>query len=78
MNRLNKNLKAEIVRTYGSQATFALKAKINESTVSKVVHGRKQLAAHTKKKWARLLKTEEESIFPAKAKKRILVRKVLP
>lgn len=61
-NKLNRDLKAAIVRQYGSQARFACRLKMDEGKLSKIVHGRKDLDEKEKARWARLLKVEP-SIF---------------
>lgn len=60
---MNKNLKAEIIRQFGSQADFALKAGIEEALVSRVIHGRRQLDEAEQNRWAKLLKVRRERVF---------------
>ena len=57
-NRLNKYLKAAIIRQYGSQARFACRLKIDEGRLSRIVQGRKDLSEKEKLRWAKLLKVE--------------------
>ena len=40
---MNLELKAEIIRRYGSQANFSTALKLDESLVSRVVRGRRTL-----------------------------------
>lgn len=60
---MNKNLKAEIIRQFGSQAEFALKAGIEEAVISRVIHGRRQLDEAEQNRWAKLLKVQPERVF---------------
>lgn len=66
---MNRNLRAEIIRNFGTQITFARRIGKHESQVSKVIHGIDTLPEKDKKKWARILKTDVSTIFPEKVKK---------
>ena len=61
---INNELKAEIVRNYGTQYVFAASLGIREATVSAVVRGRKQLDKKSMLLWAKTLKTDASSLFP--------------
>jgi DNA-binding transcriptional regulator YdaS (Cro superfamily) len=60
---MNKILKAKIIMNYGSQVDFAQANGIDETFVSKVIRGRRQLSPEQKKKWARALVCQPEDIF---------------
>ncbi len=60
---MNKILKARIVEQFGTQADFAQEIKTDEAIISRVVRDRRQLSAETKKKWARMLKCNEQELF---------------
>ena len=57
-NRVNLDLKAAIIRKYGSQARFACRIKMDKGSLSEVVRGRKDLNEKQKARWAKLLKVE--------------------
>ena len=52
---MNKKLKGKIIEEFGSQADFAQAMKVDESIVSRVVHGRRTLSDEDLKKWSRVL-----------------------
>jgi hypothetical protein len=52
---MNKVLKAEIVRKFGSQFLFSVHAGIHEAEVSRVIRGRQTLSPAKQKEWAELL-----------------------
>jgi hypothetical protein len=60
---MNLELKAEIVRRYGSQANFSTALKVDESFVSRVVRGRRTLEPKEQKKWAQALGKKPEDLF---------------
>ena len=60
---INNELKAEIIRHYGAQYTFAALLGIREATVSAVVRGRQELDDKSKRKWAEVLNTDAERLF---------------
>ena len=53
MKRLK--LKGRIVEKYGTQADFAMEIKEDESLVSRVIRGRRQINPEKQKTWARAL-----------------------
>ena len=57
---MNKRLKGRIVEIFGCQADFAQKAKVDESLVSRVIRGRRELAEDEQSRWAKILKTGKE------------------
>jgi plasmid maintenance system antidote protein VapI len=57
---MNRKLKLRIVEQFGSQADFAQKAEVDESTVSRIIRGRRKLSADEKSRWAQLLKIGQE------------------
>jgi len=60
---MNLELKAEIIRRFGSQVNFAMAIKEDESFVSRIINGRRTLKAEDKEKWARALGTKPEKLF---------------
>lgn len=60
---MNLELKAAIVRKFGSQANFAVVAKADEPFISRVVRGRKELPAEDRQRWADLLGCRPGEIF---------------
>ena len=60
---INKKLKAAIIMKYGSQVDFALAVGIDETFVSKIIRGRRQLTSDQQKQWAKALKCKVEDIF---------------
>jgi hypothetical protein len=56
---MNKRLKGRIVEIFGCQADFAQKAKVDESLVSRVIRGRRDLPEDEKDRWAKILKCEK-------------------
>jgi plasmid maintenance system antidote protein VapI len=61
--KINKELKAEIIRSFGAQYPFAAALEIRESTVSAVIRGHQTLSNDEMKRWADVLKTDIKSIF---------------
>jgi plasmid maintenance system antidote protein VapI len=57
---MNRKLKGKIVERFGCQADFAQMAKVDESVVSRVIHGRRNLPEDEKARWAKILKTGKE------------------
>ena len=49
---------------YGSQVDFAMQNAIEETVVSKVIRGRRQLSLEQQKKWADALGCKTEDVFP--------------
>ena len=61
---MNKILKAQIIRVYGAQYKFARALDIQETIVSAVIRGRRELDPGSQKQWARLLKSDVGELFP--------------
>ncbi len=64
MSPENRELKAEIIRKFGSQFAFSLFLGWHEARVSKVVRGRLTLDDATKQEWAQLLEAPVDRLFP--------------
>jgi hypothetical protein len=60
---MNKKLKSKIVGVYGTQYKFARAMGIQETIISAVIRGRKDLEINDQKKWARKLNSEPGEIF---------------
>ena len=60
---MNLELKAQIVRKYGSQANFAQAVKADETVISRVIRGRRPLKPEDREKWARALGRRPEELF---------------
>jgi plasmid maintenance system antidote protein VapI len=60
---MNRKLKAKIVEMFGTQADFADVIDVDESLVSKIVRGRRELPEDTKQIWADTLGSEIAEIF---------------
>ena len=60
---MNWNLKKRIFELYQSQSNFAEVVNVDDSTVSRVITGRKRLSNEEKKRWAFLLRCKPEKIF---------------
>ncbi len=60
---MNIPLKIKIIEVFGSQSDFALKQRVNESLVSRVVRGRRSIPDEAKKEWAKTLKCKPEEVF---------------
>ena len=58
-----KELKFRIIREHGSQANFAMAVREDESTISRVIHGRRSLPANKREKWAEALKCKPQELF---------------
>jgi transcriptional regulator with XRE-family HTH domain len=54
MNRL----RLKILEKYHSQANFALELKVDESVISRVLHGRRGLTEENREKWAKALECD--------------------
>ena len=61
--KINLDLKAAIVRNFGSQANFAQEIDVDESMVSRVIRGRKKLTRDEKAKWCERLSCETAQVF---------------
>lgn len=53
--KMNRELKGQIVKIFGSQGDFACAVKKSEPLVSQIIHGRRRLPDEEKKVWAQLL-----------------------
>ena len=60
---MNKELKGEIVRRFGSQFAFAHAIGWHEASVSRVVRGHIRLADEEKQRWAEVLGADSERLF---------------
>ena len=60
---MNLELKAEIIRRYGSQANFSTALRLDESLVSRVVRGRRTLEPEEQQKWALALGKKPADLF---------------
>ena len=61
--RMNKKLKAAIIMRYGSQADFAVAIDTDETIISRIIRGRRQLDSKTQLIWAKALGCRPEDIF---------------
>ena len=59
----NMKLKGKIVEKFGTQTRFARSFGIQESFVSKVIHGLIELGVDQKRMWAKALGTKANKIF---------------
>jgi transcriptional regulator with XRE-family HTH domain len=55
---MNRALKAKIFEKCGSQVEFAMKIGVDESIVSRVLHGRRILSEREKQRWAEVLQID--------------------
>jgi len=60
---MNRILKARIIEKYGTQADFSQAVKTDETVISRVVRGRRQLDNEAQKKWADALECEAQELF---------------
>ena len=60
---MNKFLKLKIIEQFGSQAEFSMAVKEDESTISRVLRGRRKLRPDDRKKWAKVLGCLPQDIF---------------
>jgi len=60
---MNKALKLKIIEMFGTQADFAKELEVDESYVSRVIRGRRELDLPIQNRWAKLLKCKSENIF---------------
>jgi transcriptional regulator with XRE-family HTH domain len=56
-------LRARIIEKFGVQADFAEALGVDESLVSRILHGRRTLSSEDSEKWAKLLKCKAEELF---------------
>jgi transcriptional regulator with XRE-family HTH domain len=61
--RMNKKLKAAIIMKYGSQADFAEAIDTDETIISRIIRGRRQLDSDKQSIWAKALECRLEDIF---------------
>jgi Protein of unknown function (DUF739) len=62
--KMNRELKGEIVKRFGSQFNFAHAIGWHEATVSRVIRGHHVLDDDTKREWAATLETDVARLFP--------------
>ena len=60
---MNLKLKGKIVEKFGSQARFAQIAEVDETLVSRVVHGYRELDMDEQTRWGSLLGTNPGALF---------------
>ena len=60
---MNWDLKTKIVEIFGTQADFAQAVKVDETIVSRIVRGRRQLDLKQQNQWARALNSDPEELF---------------
>ncbi len=60
---MNKKLKAKIVERFGTQADFSQVIDTDESIVSRVVRGRRELSPEQKQEWATALNSDPSELF---------------
>lgn len=59
---MNKFLKLKIIEKFGTQAEFSMAVKEDESTISRVLRGRRKLRPDDRKKWAKVLGCRSKDI----------------
>jgi hypothetical protein len=64
---MNLKLKARIIEQYGAQYRFARELNVQETEITNVVHGRKELAPNELREWARLLKCKAKDLVTPEA-----------
>ena len=60
---MNYRLKAKIVEKYGKQWVFAKVLGIDETIVSRIVTGARELSKDEQNRWAEVLQCKPEKIF---------------
>jgi hypothetical protein len=60
---MNRKLKGKIVEVFGSQTNFAMKVGEDETFVSRVVNGRRELDEKKQRRWAKALKVNSGEFF---------------
>jgi transcriptional regulator with XRE-family HTH domain len=63
-SKVNRNLKAEIIRKFGAQYNFAAALGIRESFISSITQGHDTLSDDAKKRWAHVLGVSVKKLFP--------------
>jgi transcriptional regulator with XRE-family HTH domain len=61
---MNLKLKGKIIEVYGTQADFAQRINKDESYVSRVVRGRRNITQNEQDNWAGLLGVGRRDLFP--------------
>ena len=64
---MNRKLKTIIYEKFGSQAEFSMVVKEDESTISRVIRGRRKLNDEQMKNWAKALGCGVDELFPDSA-----------
>jgi len=64
---MNLKLKGKIVEKFGSQSRFAQVAEVDETLVSRVVHGYRKLDMDEQIRWAAILDTDRGVLFGPEA-----------
>ena len=60
---MNYRLRVKIIERFHTQADFALELGENESLISRVIRGRRDIPDEKKRIWAKALKTEVQDVF---------------
>jgi transcriptional regulator with XRE-family HTH domain len=60
---MNLKLKARIIERFGTQADFAQAMEIDDSIISKIVRGRRQLDPENQYLWAKVLRSTPRELF---------------
>ena len=60
---MNKPLRLKIIQHFENQANFSSVINVDESIVSRVIRGRRELSEKDKHLWAKVLNTKPEEIF---------------
>jgi len=60
---MNLKLKSKIVERFFNQANFAQIIKTDETVVSRVIHGRREIPVEVQKVWAEALNCKPGEIF---------------
>ena len=64
---MNLKLKGKIVEKFGSQSRFAQVAEVDETLVSRVVHGYRELDMDEQIRWVEILDTDRGVLFDPEA-----------
>ena len=62
---MNLKLKAKIVENFENQANFSQIVKVDETLISRIIRGRRELKPEEQTRWAAILNCKREEIFPA-------------
>jgi DNA-binding transcriptional regulator YdaS (Cro superfamily) len=60
MNNKNNDLKAKIIKKFGSQLAFAKEVNTSELFVSQVINGRRKLSPELQEAWTETLKRKKK------------------